>query len=50
MIESGIEVQLDPGGKVGELTVWVDEKLIRKKQLIRFPDKDEILQLVKENL
>ena len=50
MKENGIEAHLDSGGKVGEFTVWVDDDLVIRKRFIRFPDKEEILQSVKEKI
>lgn len=44
--ESGIEVKLDPCGKIGEFTVWVNDKLIERKSKLKFPDKKKILVAV----
>ena len=48
--ELGTEVDLDSGGKIGEFTVWVDDKLLFKKKLIQFPSKEEILAKVRDEL
>lgn len=48
--ESGIEAELDSGGRVGEFTVWVDDKLIAKKGLIKLPDKEQILALIQQEM
>lgn len=50
--ESGIDAKLDLGGKIGEFTVWVDEKQIeiKPKGFLKFPDKDKILAAVKQEL
>ena len=48
--ESGIEATLDSGGKIGELTVWVDGELLEKKGLFKFPDKTKILAAVEQKL
>ena len=47
---AGIEVETDPGGKVGEFTVWVDNKLVVKKRILRFPNKEQILAAVQKEL
>ena len=44
--ESGVEIKLDPSGKIGEFTVWVDDKLIERKNKFKFPDKKKILAAV----
>jgi hypothetical protein len=48
--ESGIEVELDPGGKIGEFTVWVDDKIVNKNNFFKFPDKKKILTAVQQEL
>lgn len=48
--ESGIEAAIDPGGKIGEFTVWVGDKLVEKKGLLKFPDKNKILAAVQQEL
>ncbi len=48
--ESGIEARLDPGGKIGEFTVWVDDKLVIKKNFLKFPDKKKILAAVQQEI
>ena len=48
--ESGIEVEIDSGGKIGEFTVWVDGKLVEKKDRLKFPDKKKILAAVQQEL
>jgi len=48
--ETGIDVELDSTGKIGEFTVWVDGKLVEKKDQLKFPDKKKILNSIKKNL
>ena len=48
--ESGIEVELDSSGKIGEFTVWVDGKLVEKKGRLIFPDKNKILDAIKKEI
>ncbi len=48
--ESGIEVNIDSGGKIGEFTVWVDGKLVEKKHKLKFPDKRKILAAIQQEL
>ncbi len=48
--ESGIEVEIDSGGKIGEFTVWVDGKLVEKKDKLKFPDKKKILAVIQQEL
>ena len=48
--ESGIEVELDSSGKIGEFTVWVAGKLVEKKDKFKFPDKNKILKAIKQEL
>ena len=48
--EAGIEAEIDPGGRIGELTVWVDDKLVAKKGLFNFPNMDEILAVVQQKM
>ncbi len=48
--ETGIEVKLDSTGKIGEFTVWVDGELVEKKARIKFPDKNKILNAIKQKL
>jgi hypothetical protein len=43
---AGIEAELDSGGKMGEFTVWIDDKLVVKKRFLRFPEKEKILAAV----
>lgn len=33
-------------GKIGELTVWVEDKRVVKKGLFRFPDEQDVLKVV----
>jgi len=47
---AGIEAELDSGGKVGEFTVWVDDKLVVKRKFLRFPEKEKILAAVQQEL
>ena len=46
--ESGIEVELDSSGKIGEFTVWVEGKLVENKNRLKFPDKNKILSAIKK--
>jgi uncharacterized protein YuzE len=48
--ESGIEVELDSTGKIGEFTVWVGGKLVEKKDRLKFPNKNKILKTIKQRL
>lgn len=48
--ESGIEVELDSTGKIGEFTVWVEGELIEEKDRFKFPDKVRILKAIKQKL
>ncbi len=48
--ENGLEAETDSGGKIGEFTVWVDNKLVLKKKLLRFPEKEEILTAIQKEL
>lgn len=48
--ESGLEVELDSSGKIGEFTVWVDGKLVAQKEKFLFPDKQRILAAVQREL
>jgi len=38
------------GGKTGEFTVWVGEKLVAQKGWIRFPSDQRVLQAVRAEL
>jgi hypothetical protein len=48
--ESEIEARIDPSGKIGEFTVWVDDKLVIKKNFLKFPDKKKILAAVQQEM
>ena len=48
--EAGIDAELDAKGKMGELTVWVGDKLVEKKGLFLFPDKKKVLAAVQQAL
>ena len=48
--ETGITVKTDPGGKIGEFSVWADGTLVQKKDKFKFPDKYKILDAVKKEL
>jgi len=48
--ESNIKAGLDPKGKIGELTVWVDDKLVVTKGFFIFPSKESILKAVTAEL
>ena len=47
--ELGVEVNT-VGGKTGEFTVWVDDKLVAAKGWIRFPSDQKVLQEVRTSL
>ena len=46
--EVGIEVEKDPGGQVGEFTVWVDGKCVIKREFLKFPEKRRILVAIQQ--
>ena len=50
--QSGIDAEMDSGGKIGEFTVWVDGKQIetKTKGFFKFPDKEKILAAVQQEL
>jgi len=48
--EAGIEVENDSGGRIGEFTVWVDGKCVIKKKFIRFPEKEQILAAIQQEI
>ena len=48
--EAGIEAEQDPSGQVGEFTVWVDGKRVIKKNFLRFPDKEQILAAIQQEI
>lgn len=48
--DAGIEVEIDPGGRIGEFTVWVDGKLVAHKGLLKYPDKKKILAAVQQEI
>ena len=48
--EAKIEVDLDSTGKIGEFTVWVNDKLVEKKDRLKFPDKEKILRAIQKEL
>lgn len=48
--ESGIKVDLDASGRIGEFTVWVDGELVEKKGQLELPDKNRILAAITEKL
>ena len=48
--EAGIEAEIDPSGRVGEFTVWVDGKLVAKKGFLKFPDKEKILVAIQREM
>ncbi len=47
---AGIHASLDPKGKMGELTVWVEDKLVVTKGLFRFPDKQSVLEAIQKEM
>ncbi len=49
-LKSGIEAEVDSGGKFGEFTVWVDDILVAKKGFLRFPKKEKILAAVQQHI
>ncbi len=48
--KAGIEAEKDSGGQIGEFTVWVDGKRVIKKKFLRFPDKEQILTAVQQEM
>jgi hypothetical protein len=44
--ELGVEVETT-GGKTGEFTVWVDDRLVAQKGWIRFPSDQKVLEGVR---
>ncbi len=48
--KSGIVAQIDSGGKIGEFTVWVDDKKVEKKGFLKIPNKENILAAVQKEL
>ena len=48
--KSGIDAEIDSGGKIGEFTVWVDGKQVAKKGLLNFPNKEKILSAIQQEL
>ncbi len=48
--KSGIEAEIDSGGRIGEFSVWVDEKLVAEKGSLKFPDREKILAAVKQEM
>ena len=48
--ESGIEVEIDSGGKIGEFSVWVDGKLVERKAKHKFTDKKKVLNAVQQEV
>ncbi len=48
--KSGIVAKIDSGGKIGEFTVWVDDKQVAKKGFLKFPNKENILAAVQKEL
>ena len=48
--EAGIEAEKDPGGQVGEFTVWVDGKCVIKRKFLKFPEKEQILAAIQQEL
>ena len=48
--ESGIEVELDSTGKIGEFTVWVGGELVERKDQLKFPDKHKILNAIMQKV
>jgi len=47
---AGIEPRLDSRDKIGELTIWVDEKLVIQKGFFRFADFKDVLAAVQQAL
>jgi len=47
--ELGTEVETT-GGKTGEFTVWVGEKLVSEKKWLRFPSDRKVLEAVRAAL
>jgi hypothetical protein len=48
--KSGIDATLDPKGKIGELTVWVEDKVVVTKGLFKFPDKQDVLEAIQKEM
>ncbi len=48
--QSGIEAEIDSGGRIGEFSVWVGDKLVAKKGSLKFPDREKILAAVKQEM
>ena len=48
--ESGLEVEIDSRGKIGEFTVWVDGQQLElsPKGFFKLPDKKKILAAVQQ--
>jgi hypothetical protein len=44
--ESGIIAEIDPKGKIGELTVWVKDKMVVRKGVFKFPSKQSVLDAI----
>jgi hypothetical protein len=47
--ELGTEVEMT-GGKTGEFTVWVGDKLVAHKSVLRFPSDRKVLEAVRAAL
>jgi len=41
---------LDPKGKMGELTVWVEDKLVVRKGFFAFPKKQSVLDAIQKEM
>jgi hypothetical protein len=44
--ELGTEVEMI-GGDKGEFTVWVDDRLVARKGMLRFPSDQKVLEAVR---
>jgi hypothetical protein len=47
--ELGAEVELAAGGN-GEFTVWVGDKVVARKGVLRFPSDQKVLEAVRAEL
>ena len=47
--EFGTDVEMIGGGR-GEFTVWVDDKLVARKGVLRFPSDQKVVEAVRTAL
>ena len=51
MLKKELGVQVETvGGKTGEFTVWVGDKLVAQKGWVRFPNNRKVLEAVRASL